>query len=75
MSARLSFVDRSSATCRCCGQATFHIRGICRTCDPCTATLILAVAEASLSVDRTLEPPGIQREQPDGRSTECELAA
>jgi hypothetical protein len=53
MSEHMPFVLRHPTVCPRCGQATCHIRGICRACDPCTATLLLAVAEASLSVDRT----------------------
>ena len=75
MSARLSFIERNSASCPRCGQSTVHIRDLCRTCDPCTATLLLAVVEASLSADRTLEPSGIVAELTEGRSAERKLSA
>lgn len=64
---RLPFVPPYvySAACPRCEQSTFHIRGRCRTCDPCTTTLLVARAEAALFVV----------ENPDESSAERELAA
>ena len=74
MSEHMPIVPRHSAACPRCGQATFHLRGICRTCDPCTATLS-AAAEAALSADRTSELAAMVAEHPDARLPAHELAA
>ncbi len=74
MSEHMPFVPRHLAVCTPCGQATFHIRGICRTCDPCTAAL-LAAADAGLSADRTPELAAKVAEHPDARVPAPELAA
>ena len=73
MSEYMPFVPRHSTVCSCCGQATFHIRGICRTCDPCTATLL--AAEAALSADRTPKLAAKVAEHRDARLPAHELAA
>ena len=74
MSARMSFVDRNSAFCPRCGQVTVHIRDICRTCDPCTATL-LAAAEAVLSADQRPALAAVMAVHPEERMPAGELAA
>ena len=74
MSEHMPFVPRHSAVCPRCGQATFHLRGICRTCDPCSAAL-LAAAAAALLADRTPELAAMVAEHPDARVLAPELAA
>ena len=74
MSEHMPIVPRHLAVCPRCEQVTFHIRGICRTCDPCTAAL-LAAAEATLSADRTPELAAKVAEHRDARLPAHELAA
>jgi hypothetical protein len=74
MSQSLPIAPRSPAVCFRCGQATFHIRSICRACDPCTVTL-LAAADAALSADQTPARAAMVGEQPDNRLPVRELVA
>ena len=74
MSEHMPFVPRHLAVCTLCGQATFHIRGICRTCDPWTATL-LAAAEAVLSADQRPALAAVMAVHPEERMPAGELAA
>lgn len=64
MSEHLPIFPRHSAVRPRCGQATFHIRGLCRTCDPCTATLLMAAVEAALSADQRPALAGTVGEPP-----------
>ena len=73
MSEHMPIVPPHSAVCPRCGLTTFHLRGICRACDPCTATL-LAAAEAALSADRTPALAAMVAEHPDERLPAHELA-
>jgi hypothetical protein len=74
MSEHIPFVPRHPAVCPRCGQVTFHIRGICRACDPCTATLLMAAAEAALAAAQRHELATRVGEQPDERLPAHELA-
>jgi Fe-S cluster biogenesis protein NfuA len=73
MSERMPIVPRLPAVCPRCGQATFHLRGICRTCDPCTATL-LAAADAALAAEQTPALAGMVAAHPDECVPTHELA-
>ena len=75
MSQRTQFVPSHFAACSRCGQATLHVRGRCRQCDPCTAALLQeAVREAQASESMT-EPQDFMVEQLTSRSTERVLTA
>jgi hypothetical protein len=75
MSEPMPFVPRQLADCPCCGQVTFHLRGICRVCDPCTTTLLLAVADAALSADQRPALATVVAAHPDERLPARELVA
>jgi hypothetical protein len=45
--------------CPRCGATTEHVRGICRTCDPCTAAILASVR---------VQPEPEARGQPDERA-------
>jgi hypothetical protein len=75
MSQSLPIAPRSHAVCSRCGQATFHLRGLCRACDPCTVTLLMAVVDAALAADQTPALAAMVGEPPDNRVPVRELAA
>jgi ribosomal protein L37E len=70
MSQRTQFVHPHFTVCSRCGQTTFHVRGLCRTCDPCTAALLQAAAVQAQSADSTPEPSDLMIEQLSGRFVE-----
>jgi hypothetical protein len=75
MSERIPIVPRHPIVCPRCGQVTFHIRGLCRTCDPCAAPLLIAAADAALSADQRPALATMVAEHPDERLPARELAA